>query len=273
MLDDKEITMKEKGKVLFLHGLLEGSVLSICGLNAHPHAVQVSVKYEKDDEMSKSYTLDMMSTDTILGVKRQIQRREGLMCSRQQMTRAGAGLRLGPEDKENRVSELSDSTTLVKLVPYGNELKLRVRNRKKCMVTLDVFCKAHLLPGYESNESNLRLSQVLSAIAWNSDDMLYVVPRSIYSLYLSSHSKWIAESLEEGTASGYQDLFGLEAAWMPYVEQTTTGMSCFLSCLFVVAHYMNGNVQHAEQICGHFRLMLTDFPPAVMSLFLLGKRN
>ncbi|ETN98465.1 hypothetical protein RFI_39033, partial [Reticulomyxa filosa] len=52
-----------------------------------------------------------------------------------------------PANEQAKGNELNDKLSLVELDGYKSELTIIVTLSDKCMVTLDLFCKGHLLSG------------------------------------------------------------------------------------------------------------------------------
>ncbi|ETO08670.1 hypothetical protein RFI_28717, partial [Reticulomyxa filosa] len=214
MFQDKDIGFETKETLLSSLDLSDGSVVSICGMMSHSHSIQVTVKCDKKP-FAKTVVIDMESKHTIRDVKHEIQQREEIISAKQQV--------FLNSDEQAKGNELKDKLSLVELAGYKHELKLTVTVRDKCMVTLDLFCKGHLLSGRDGGavDGDVKMSQMLDAISWDGEDTLYVAPRNVYSLSTQVRSGKAAaqgpssnsnSSGNEG--SGYEDMFGLEPAWI-----------------------------------------------------------
>ncbi|ETN97186.1 hypothetical protein RFI_40345 [Reticulomyxa filosa] len=158
-----------------------------------------------------------------------------------------------PANEQAKENELKNKLSLVELDGFKRKLTLIITVRGKCMVTLDLFLQRP--PVIRSRwRSDGRRCENITNVGGNIMGYLSTQVRSGTTV-----SQGPSSSNSSSSGSGNEDTFGLEPAWMPYMHQSQSGMSSLLS--------------FKTNIGGHFRQMLHDFPPAVLSLYLLGKKK
>jgi len=72
--------------------------------------------------------------------------------------------------------------------------------------------------------------------------------------------------------AGFESIFVYSVAWLPIVEQTKEGMSCFLSSLYVVSSYLSKLEDKSNKVLGLIRYMTNSSPTVLAFKLLFSKR-
>jgi hypothetical protein len=162
-----------------------------------------------------------------------------------------------------------DTATLGSLNP-GAVLALRANRLNQATRWLDIY-----------SSTGIRLSpdlahvHALRLLRSNEDGhiVVYVVERGVSSGY--------KRPTAVGTTAGVEGLFSLANAWRPAVllqngidgqhgidsvEHTDRGMSCMLSCLYVLSHALLRREDRRTRLLARLRSLLHDFPPVINAL-------
>ena len=247
------VLLNDPDKTVAKAGLMDGAILCFCGCAAHsaPLAVTVSRSQKSGEAPSVAAVAEGTTTRTTLDeLKQTLQNQLRLVPDAIELTDARTGQRLSEAD--GRMGELDPEPTLA--------LTLRVVAATKKWVDLWT-ARGVLLPHDLDAVSTLTLlrdasTAVPTAGLTITGPVVYAVIRHVPPSYVPPKC---------GVA-GFEGMFALANAWKPVDQCTPKGMSCFLSCLYVIANALSTNNDRKNRILGRFRQLVEDFPPTIAAL-------